>query len=275
MGTIASINRPLDVRSVFISDVHLGFPGCAAESLLDFLGRVRCQNLYLVGDIIDFWYLGKRRRWPARHNDVLQAILQKAHRGTRVVMVPGNHDERLRQYCGMTFGTIEVHDQCIHATADGRRMLVIHGDQFDSVVRCSPLLAVVGSNLYDGLLRLNTWVNAFRHWMGKDYWSLSAALKHRVKKAVQYIGRYEEAVVRAANHKDVDGVICGHIHRAEISRMAGLDYMNCGDWVESCTALTERHDGHIELVCWQEQAQAVRPAAAKPAPELGVEDRAA
>ena len=273
MGKIEPINRSLDVRSVFISDVHLGFPGCAAGSLLDFLSRTHCETLYLAGDIVDFWYLRKRGYWPAEHNDVLQQILRMAQRGVRVVLIPGNHDERLRAYCGMTFGSIEVHDQFIHVTADGRRLLVIHGDQFDSVVRCSPLLVMVGSNLYDGLLRLNIWVNRVRHSLGKDYWSLSAALKGRVKEAVKYISRYEEAVARAARRARVDGVICGHIHRAEISDMDGLLYMNCGDWVESCTALMEHKDGRIELLHWPARHQVTRPVVV--AERAEIEDRAA
>jgi UDP-2,3-diacylglucosamine pyrophosphatase LpxH len=154
----------------------------------------------------------------------------------------------------MVIGKVEVHDYIVHKTADGRSFLVLHGDQFDSVVRCSPLLAMIGSRLYGVLLRMNTWINAIRRKLGKDYWSLAAYLKHKVKNAVQYIGRFEEAVVTAARREGVDGVICGHIHRAEISTMDGIAYMNCGDWVESCTALMEHHDGRIELVQWRENA---------------------
>ena len=254
MSRVASIRSPRNVRSVFISDVHLGFPGCSADYLCDFLEQVQCRQLYLVGDIIDFWYLRKRRYWPESHSRVVRLLLHKAQHGTRVIFVPGNHDESLRPYAGMTLGGIEVHDQLVHVAADGRRILVLHGDQFDSVVRCSPLLAVLGSNLYGILLHLNTWINAVRRRLDKDYWSLAAYLKHKVKNAVQYIGRFEEAVVVAARKAGVDGVICGHIHRAEISRMQNITYMNCGDWVESCTALTEHHDGRIELLQWREQA---------------------
>lgn len=251
---VSSIRGPFVVNSIFISDTHLGFPGCSAEYLCDFLQQIRCKNLYLVGDIVDFWYLRKKRYWPASHGRVLQLILEKAEQGTRVIMVPGNHDETLRQYNGLTIGAIEVNDHVIHESPDGRRILVLHGDQFDSVVRCSPLLAVIGSNLYGMLLKLNTWINAARRRMGKDYWSLAAYLKHKVKNAVQYIGRFEEAVVKAASQEQVDGVICGHIHRAEITRMKNITYMNCGDWVESCTALVEHHDGRIELLQWRDQA---------------------
>ena len=262
------------VRSAFISDVHLGFPGCSADYLCQFLSSVQCENLYLVGDIIDFWYLRKRHYWPAEHSLVLQLILQKAQQGTRVILIPGNHDETLRQYHGMIVGQIEVHDFLVHETASGQRLLVLHGDQFDSVVRCSPLLAVIGSSLYGLLLKMNTWINAIRRRMGKDYWSLAAYLKHKVKNAVQYIDRFEEAVVTAAQREKVDGVICGHIHRAEISRIGGITYMNCGDWVESCTALVEHQDGSIELQQWREKATRLKARPAVPG-AWAPQDRAA
>jgi UDP-2,3-diacylglucosamine pyrophosphatase LpxH len=274
MGNITSIHRTGDVRTVFISDVHLGFPGCSAEYLCDFLEQVRCRELFLVGDIIDFWYLRKRRYWPEAHSRVLQLVLAKAQQGTRVILVPGNHDESLRPYDGMILGGVEVHDHLVHVTADGRRLLVLHGDQFDSVVRCSPLLAMIGSSLYGVLLRMNTSINAIRRRFGKDYWSLAAYLKHKVKNAVQYIGRFEEAVVTAALREGVDGVICGHIHRAEISTMGDITYMNCGDWVESCTALMEHHDGRIELLQWREQATSLK-ARYIPGDSLSPQDRAA
>ena len=254
MSKVASMRRPTQVRSVFLSDIHLGFPGCSAEYLCDFLTRTQCRNLYLVGDIIDFWHLRKRRHWPTAHNRVIQLLLEKAMAGTRVILVPGNHDEALRPFAGLAIGAIEIHDHLVHRTADGRRLLVLHGDQFDAIVRCSPLLAMIGSNLYGLLLRMNTAINAIRRRLGKDYWSLAAYLKQKVKNAVQYIGRFEEAVVTAARREGVDGVICGHIHRAEITHMGDICYMNCGDWVESCTALIEHHDGHIELLQWREQA---------------------
>jgi UDP-2,3-diacylglucosamine pyrophosphatase LpxH len=194
--------------------------------------------------------------------------------GTRVVLVPGNHDETLRQYAGMVIGELEVHDHVVHETPDGQRILVLHGDQFDSVVRCSPLLAVIGSSLYGVLLAMNTWINALRRRLGKDYWSLAAYLKNKVKNAVQYISRFEEAVVTAARREGVDGVICGHIHRAEITRMDGITYMNCGDWVESCTALMEHHDGHIELLQWRDQATSLK-ARFVPEESLSTQDQAA
>jgi len=275
MSKVASIRRPTHVRSVFLSDIHLGFSGCSAEYLCDFLARTQCQNLYLVGDIIDFWHLRKRRRWPKAHSRVIQLVLEKAMDGTRVVLVPGNHDETLRQFAGMVIGEVEVHAHIIHRTPDGRRILVLHGDQFDAVVRCSPLLAMIGSNLYGLLLRMNTSINAVRRRLGKDYWSLAAYLKHKVKNAVQYIGRFEEAVVTAARREGVDGVICGHIHRAEITRMGDISYMNCGDWVESCTALLEYHDGHIELLQWREQAMQLKAQPAAATGTVAARDQAA
>ena len=210
--------KPLQLRSVFISDVHLGFPGCSAEFLCDFLGQVDCDFLYLVGDIVDFQYMRNRRFWPQSHSDVVQKILEMSRSGTRVIYTPGNHDDAVRRFCGLALGYIEVKAEAIHESADGRRFLVIHGDQFDSAIRCSPLLSMIGTWTYDGLLRINAWVNAIRRWLGKDYWSLVAFLKHRVRKnAVRYITRFEEAALRAADKERVDAVICGHIHRAEIS----------------------------------------------------------
>jgi UDP-2,3-diacylglucosamine pyrophosphatase LpxH len=257
-GCITKIRHNRDVNSIFISDVHLGFAGCSAEYVLDFLQKVKCKNLYLVGDIVDFWSLKRKRYWPETHTKVLKRILEMAQSGTRVVMVPGNHDETLRKYNGLNIGAIEVNDFLVHETPDGRRLLVLHGDQFDSVVRCSPLLAMIGASLYDVLLQLNVLINAVRRKMGKEYWSLATYLKNKVKNAVQYIDRFEQAVARAAKKEGVDGVICGHIHRAEIRRMENITYMNCGDWVESCTALVEHHDGRIELLQWREEATCLK-----------------
>ncbi len=257
--------RAYRYRSVWISDVHLGFPGCQAGHLVEFLRTIECETLYLVGDIVDFWYMRKRVYWPQAHNDVIRAILSKARRGTHVVYVPGNHDELLRDHCGTTFGNVRVVNKLVHTTASGRRFLVLHGDQFDSVVQCSPLLAVVGNIAYSRLLQLNRVINYFRRRLGFPHWSLAGYLKHRVKNAAQYISNFGDAVARAAWERGVDGVICGHIHRAEISEMRGVTYCNCGDWVESCTALVEHADGTIELLYWLEESPAVErasPAAA-------------
>lgn len=236
------------VRTIWISDVHLGFPGCSADYLLKFIRDMRCETLYLVGDIVDFWYLKKKRYWPQSHNNVIRSLLGKAKHDTRVVFVPGNHDEVMRQYDGMTIGNIEIANEIIHETVDGRRLLVLHGDQFDAAVVSSPLLGLIGSRLYNGLLKLNRLVNWARRKMGREHWSLATYLKQRVKKAVKFMSNFEEAVSRCARHNGVDGLICGHIHRPEISGEGEVIYLNCGDWVESCTALVEHHDGTIELV---------------------------
>ncbi len=237
-------------RTVWISDVHLGFRGCSAEYLLEFLRSFECDTLYLVGDIIDLWQLKKRPYWPQAHNDVLRTILGKAKHGTRVVYVPGNHDDPARDYAGFTFGNVHIEREAIHTLASGERLLVLHGDEFDTVVQCSPWAAKFGALLYEWLIELNHVVNWGRRRLGWPYWSLAAFLKHKVKDAVQYIGNYEAAVVHAARHRGVDGVVCGHIHRAELTELRGMRYLNCGDWVESCTALTEHRDGELELVHW-------------------------
>ncbi|WP_376697228.1 UDP-2,3-diacylglucosamine diphosphatase [Wenzhouxiangella sp. EGI_FJ10305] len=237
-----------NVRTIWISDVHLGFPGCSADYLLDFIREMRCETLYLVGDIVDFWYLKKKRHWPQSHSNVIRSLLGKAKHDTRVVFVPGNHDEAMRQYNGMTIGNIEVINEIVHETADGRRLLVLHGDQFDAAVVSSPLLGLIGSRLYDGLLKLNRLVNWVRTKMGREHWSLAAYLKQRVKKAVKFMSNFEEAVRRSAQTNEVDGLVCGHIHRPEIAVGEEVIYLNCGDWVESCTALIEHHDGTIELI---------------------------
>ncbi|KKM75292.1 hypothetical protein LCGC14_1391690 [marine sediment metagenome] len=250
MQTQVSHKKKLKVRSVWISDIHLGFRGCSADFLLDFLHKVECDYLYLVGDIVDVWEMKKRMFWPQAHNNVIRTLLGKAKHDTKVVYVPGNHDELFRDFDGAVFGNIEIQDEVIHETADGRKILILHGDQFDSVVKISPLLAKVGSRLYDYLLRANRLVNFVRRKMGFSYWSLASFLKHRVKNAVQYISNFEEAVAHEAAKQGVDGVVCGHIHRAEITRIQNIDYYNCGDWVESCTALVEHPNGEMEILHW-------------------------
>lgn len=252
MQTQPGHNQPLKVRTVWISDIHLGFRGCSADLLLDFLHNIECEYLYLVGDIIDVWEMKKRMFWPQEHNNVIRTVLGKAKHDTKVIFVPGNHDEVLRDFDGAVFGNIHIHNEFIHTTADDRKLLIIHGDEFDSVVKISPILAKIGSRLYEFLLRANRWVNYCRRKMGFSYWSLAAFLKHKVKNAVQYISHFEEAVAHEAAKQGVDGVVCGHIHRAEITRIQDVDYYNCGDWVESCTALVEHADGQMEIVSWTE-----------------------
>lgn len=255
----------LRYRTVWISDTHLGTPGCNAELLLDFLKSIECETLFLVGDIIDTWRLRKGWYWPARHNDVVRRILKLAKRGTHVVYVPGNHDEALRDYAGLAFGDVTVVDQPIHETADGRRLLVLHGDQFDGVVLYARWLAFLGDSAYELLLKSNLLLNIVRRRLGLPYWSLAAHLKKRVKNAVQFISRFEEVVAHAAAERHVDGVVCGHIHSAEIRQFGDVVYYNDGDWVESCTALVEHADGRMEIVDWaaRKLAEATRDIAAK------------
>ena len=240
-------------RTVWISDLHLGTPGCNAELLVDFLHSIECETLYLVGDIIDTWRLRKGWYWPARHNDVVRRILKMAKRGTHVVYVPGNHDEGLRDYVGLAFGDVTVVGEAIHQTADGRRLLVLHGDQFDGVVLYAKWLAILGDGAYELLLKSNALVNFVRRRFGLPYWSLAAHMKKRVKNAVQFISRFEQVVAHAAAERRVDGVVCGHIHSAEIRRFGDVTYYNDGDWVESCTALVEHADGAMEIVEWAER----------------------
>jgi len=243
-------------RTVWISDVHLGTRGCNAEMLVSFLRSIETETLYLVGDIIDGWRLKKGWYWPDAHNEVLRRILKMAHRGTRVVFICGNHDEMLRPYAGLTFGGVELLLDAVHETADGRRLLVVHGDAFDAVVLYHRWLAFLGDKAYEIMLRVNVVFNAIRRRMRLPYWSLSAYLKKRVKNAVQYIGKYEEAVAQAAIDRKLDGIVCGHIHSAEIRELNGVTYYNDGDWVESCTALVEDHVGAMSLVDWVVETRA-------------------
>lgn len=259
----------LSVRTVFISDVHLGTPGCQAEALLDFLRCVECETLYLVGDIVDGWQLMRRWYWPQAHNDVVQKVLRKARKGTRVVLVPGNHDEFARRYLGHSFGGIKVVEDTIHQTADGRRFWITHGDLFDGVVQCAPWLAHIGDGLYTVALRLNRALNSARARLGLPYWSLSRYLKLKVKRAVSFIGDFEAAVIREARRRGVEGVVCGHIHHAELRTVDGLTYANDGDWVESLTALVEHGDGRLEVIEWSEVLRQ-RQRAAVPALPLSI-----
>jgi UDP-2,3-diacylglucosamine pyrophosphatase LpxH len=250
-------------RAVFISDLHLGTPGCQASALLAFLKAYPSDTLYLVGDIVDGWQLRRKWYWPQSHNDVVQKLLRRARKGARVIFVPGNHDEFARTFVGHHFGGIEVMEQAVHATADGRQLWVVHGDYFDGVIQCAKWLAYLGDNLYELTLRLNRHLNSVRARLGLPYWSLSAYLKHKVKKALNYVTDFEQAVAAEARRRGHDGVVCGHIHRAEMRHIDGTLYCNDGDWVESRTALVEHFDGHLELVHWQ--ADDHRPTATRPA----------
>ena len=242
--------KKLKVRSVFISDVHLGFKGCQAEALLHFLHSVETEYLFLVGDIVDFWSLKRTAYWPQLHTNVIRAILGKAKHHTKVIYVPGNHDDFMRDYIGYSFGNVQILNDYIHTTATGKKLLVMHGDEFDVIVKHSKIFAKLGSVAYDKLLGLNYYVNAIRRMFGHSYWSLAAYLKHRVKNAVDYIGSFESALANLAEDRGVDGVVCGHIHHAEMREIENILYCNDGDWVESCTALLEHKDGKLELVHW-------------------------
>lgn len=247
-------------RSIWISDIHLGTPGCKASFLLDFLRCTKSENLYLVGDIVDGWSLRQNWYWPQTHNDVIQKIMREARKGTRVVFIPGNHDEFARSYVDHDFGAIHVVHECIHTTADGRKFLVLHGDEFDVVVKYARWLAYLGDWSYGLCLKLNDVVNLFRLRFGYPYWSLSAYLKLKVKNAVKFIADFESALADVARDRGVDGVICGHIHHPEIRDINGITYCNDGDWVESCSALVEHFDGRLEIIHWM---QAVPPVSTK------------
>ena len=242
------------VRTVWISDLHLGTPGCQAGALLNFLRDVECETLYLVGDIIDGWQLRRSWYWPQSHNDVVQKILRKARKGTRVVFVPGNHDEFARKYVAHNFGGVDVVEYAVHTLADGRRLWVTHGDLFDGVVQCARWLALLGDMAYEFTLKVNRWFNSLRARLGLPYWSLSRYLKLKVKRAVSYVSDFETAVANEARRRGLHGVVCGHIHHAEIRTIDGMLYCNDGDWVESLTALVEHANGRLEIIDRSAQA---------------------
>lgn len=238
------------VRALFLSDVHLGMRPARVSQLIDFLRWHDADVIYLVGDIVDGWRLAKSWHWPAEYHELVEIMLTKALAGTRVVVLPGNHDEFLREYLGTYFGEVEFVDRTIHTTATGKTYLVIHGDQFDVVVEHAKWLAHVGDWAYRTALRINGVVNWVRRRMGLTYWSLSAWAKHKVKNAVSIIGRFEEALSLEARESGVDGVICGHIHYADMHDRMGVHYVNTGDWVESCTAVVETYEGELQIVKW-------------------------
>lgn len=237
-------------RSIFISDFHLGTRAAQTEVLLNFLKHVEADTYYLVGDIIDFWKVRRGAVWLQSHNDVLQKLLRKVRKGARIVFIPGNHDEVLRDFCGQTFGGIEVVREAVHIQPDGKRYLVMHGDEFDVVVRYAKWLAFLGDRSYELALWTNAPLNWIRRRLGFGYWSLSAYLKGRVKTAVNYIGEFERALAEEARNRSVDGVICGHIHHASNQTINGVHYLNCGDWVESCTAILESDTGELSIIRW-------------------------
>ncbi|MBI5330648.1 MAG: UDP-2,3-diacylglucosamine diphosphatase [Betaproteobacteria bacterium] len=247
------------VRTLFLSDIHLGARACQAGRLVEFLREFPADNVYLVGDIIDFWSMSRGIHWSRDQNTVVQKFLRRARHGERIVLVPGNHDEALREYAGTVFGDIRVEMEAVHETADGRRFLLVHGDEFDEVTRYHRWVAVLGDVAYNLLVRLNTWVSWGRRRFGiAGYWSLAGYAKRRVKKALQFIFDFEDSVTRHARAQGYDGVICGHIHWAAIKEIEGVTYVNCGDWVDSCTAIVEHMDGRLELVDWYVMETALR-----------------
>lgn len=253
--------EPTIYRTLFLSDVHLGSRGCQAELLLDFLKNNDAATIYLVGDMIDGWQLKNRWYWPQAHNDVVQKLLRKVRKGVRVIYLPGNHDEFARDYIGSVFGGVEVADHAYHMTADKKRLLIVHGDQFDIVVKHARWLAYLGDWAYTFALWSNLWLNKIRRKLGFTYWSLSAWAKLKVKNAVNFIGAFEAALVEAARRHNADGVVCGHIHHAVIRDVGGITYVNIGDFVESCTAVAEHDDGRLEILRWQMTSEERRRAA--------------
>jgi UDP-2,3-diacylglucosamine pyrophosphatase LpxH len=244
--------KPVHFRTIWISDIHLGTTGCQAARLLEFLQATESETLYLVGDIIDGWQLQRRWFWDQTHNNVVQTVLKKAKEGTQVIFVPGNHDEAIRQFIDLDFGGIQIRDELVHTTAQGKRMLVLHGDRFDGVIACAKWLAYVGDSLYTMILKFNQWFNNWRARAGLPYWSLSQYLKLKVKNAVNYISSFEQALAAEAKKRGLDGVICGHIHKPEIRTIDGIIYCNDGDWVESLSALVEEHSGELRLLTWRD-----------------------
>lgn len=243
-------------KTLFLSDIHLGTRASQADMLLDFLKHNDAETIYLVGDVVDFWRIRRGAVWLQSHNDVLQKLLRKTRKGTRIVYIPGNHDEGLRDYCGQKFGGIEFERQAMYTTAAGKRYLVIHGDEFDVVVRYAKWLAFLGDRGYEFALWLNWPLNFCRRQLGFGYWSLSSYLKHRVKSAVNFIGDFEKNLAEEAKRQNVDGIICGHIHRAASHDFGDVHYVNTGDWVESCTAVGETADGALEMIYWHDVVNA-------------------
>ncbi|NEI47697.1 UDP-2,3-diacylglucosamine diphosphatase [Rhizobium leguminosarum] len=259
---VKDMMEPRHFRTLFISDVHLGSKAAKADFLLDFLRHHEADTIVLVGDIVDGWRLKRSWYWPQVCNDVVQKLLRKARKGTRVVYIPGNHDEFLRAFPGMHFGGIEVVERMMHDGADGKKYLILHGDEFDVVVRNARLLAYLGDWAYDTAIRINIILAAVRRRLGMPYWSFSAWAKLQVKHAVNFIGEFERVVAEEARKNGADGVICGHIHHAIIQDMDGIRYINTGDWVESCTAVAEHEDGTFELITWRALANSVPALAA-------------
>ncbi|MGA9335420.1 MAG: UDP-2,3-diacylglucosamine diphosphatase [Rudaea sp.] len=239
------------VRTIFLSDIHLGTRACQADRLLDFLREYSSENLFLIGDIIDFWAMKRSVHWSTAQNTVVQKILRRARHGDRVIFIPGNHDEALREYLDVTMGDIRIVGEHVHTTADNKRYVLLHGDEFDQVTRHHRWVALLGDAAYSALVRVNIWLSWLRRRLGiAGYWSLAGYAKRRVKSALDFISDFEDSVVHAVRERGLDGVVCGHIHAATINQHDNIVYANCGDWVDSCTAIVEHHDGRLELIHW-------------------------
>jgi len=245
----------MKVRSIFLSDIHLGTRGCQADSLIAFLREYEADHLFLLGDIVDFWAMNRGIHWTAAQNTVVQKVLRRARHGEQVMLIPGNHDEALREFVGASFGDIRVAAEHIHETADGRRLLLLHGDEFDQVTRHHRWLALLGDMGYNLLVGLNAWLSWVRRMLRiSGYWSLAGYAKRRVKRAVNFIFDFEDALIHTVRERGLDGIVCGHIHSAAMRTVDDVLYMNCGDWVDSCTAIVEHPDGRLELVEWRAQS---------------------
>ncbi|NKI17731.1 UDP-2,3-diacylglucosamine diphosphatase [Spongiibacter sp. KMU-166] len=240
-------------KTVWLSDIHLGFKDCRAEYLLDFLAKVECDSIYLIGDVIDLWAMKRSLFWPSSHYDVLRSLFNKANAGTRIVYIPGNHDEPFRDYVGNIFGPIEIRKDAVYTTVKGKRLLMFHGDCLDEHIQLRKWENLIGDAAYDLLLFLNRWANFFRRRSGRHYWSLATYIKQRIPNARQVIEVFEQAAVQEAAARNLDGVICGHIHQPALKEIDGLLYCNDGDWIENCTVLTEDDAGNMELLQWTEK----------------------
>lgn len=263
------------VRSVFISDVHLGTRACQAERLLDFLRNYPSEHLFLIGDIVDFWAMNRGIQWKSAHNTVVQKVLRRARHGETVIFIPGNHDEALRQYAGTSFGNIRVEREWVHQGANGRRYLLVHGDEYDQVTLHHRWVAVLGDCAYNLLVRLNVGLSYARRVLRRSgYWSLAGYAKRKMKTAVNFVFEFEDSVAHSARQRGFDGVICGHIHCAEKRRVGGIEYLNCGDWVDSCSAIVEHFDGRMEVIHWTGEPRSFSEMAAREAeyPRIMSED---
>ena len=245
----------LYARSAWISDTHLGNKDCKASYLLDFLDNLECNTLYLVGDIIDIWSLSKSFHWPPLHSQILRKLIDKSRDGCKIIYVPGNHDLSFREYISENFGGIEVHRNYVHTSPHGKRYIIMHGDEFDNVIRFNPLLKIIGDHAYDFLLFLNRCNAGLRKWLRRDYWSLAGYIKTRIGKAMKAITTYENAALDMARTQGFDGIICGHIHHPNLRYENGTLYCNDGDWIENCTSMIEHHDGRLEIIHWSEQVK--------------------